>query len=176
MLEQGRTVKIIGLQPEKLFEKVNKYKVKTSKLPVFSSHFDTLETCGLGAATKNTVPGQQILNTLRGTNGFQRIDGRQVISHSFNPYFLEDSDQKKAYEDSVRDILDQREKLSRILPKDAKAKLESTSLRKAWISIAKRDIPKAYRIYQKFKSDQENACKKLSTNCQREVRKRAVKT
>ena len=47
----------------------------------------------------------------------------------------------------MRELLDQREKLNRILPKDAKAKLESTSLRKAWISIAKRDIPKAYRIY-----------------------------
>ena len=56
-IEQGRTVKIIGLQPEKLFEKVAKYKVRTAKLPPFSQHFDTLETCGLGAATKNTVPG-----------------------------------------------------------------------------------------------------------------------
>ena len=49
-------------------------------------------------------------------------------------------------------------------------------MRKAWLTIAKKDIPKAYRIYQKFKADQEASNKKLSQNCMKEVRKKAVKT
>lgn len=64
---------------------------------------------------------------------YQRIDGRQVISLQFNPYFLDDADQKKAYEDSVRELLENRQKVRAIIPADTKSKVEAASLRKAWL-------------------------------------------
>jgi hypothetical protein len=50
------------------------------------------------------------------------------------------------------------------------------NIKRAWANIVKKDIPKAYRLYQKFKADQENNNKKLSQNCLKEVRKKAAKT
>lgn len=86
-----------------------------------------------------------------------------MISLQFNPYFLEENEEKKkAYEEQVREILEQREKVKQVVPKMTKEKIENASLRKAWLTIAKKDIPKAYRIYQKFKADQEASNKKLS--------------
>ena len=75
----------------------------------------------------------------------------------------------------MRDILDQREKIKNA-PKEAKNKQETQNIKRAWQNIVKKDIPKAYRMYQKFKADQENNNKKLSQNCLKEVRKRAVRT
>lgn len=57
-----------------------------------------------------------------------------------------------------------------------KEKIEQANIKKAWLNIVKRDIPKAYRQYQKFKTDQENNNKKQSQNCLKEVRKKAIKT
>lgn len=34
-----------------------------------------------------------------------------------------------------------------------KEKIEQANIKKAWLNIVKRDIPKAYRQYQKFKTD-----------------------
>jgi chromatin-remodeling ATPase INO80 len=94
----------------------------------------------------------------------------------FNPYFIGDDTEKKLiYEGYMRDILDQREKIKNA-PKEAKNKQETQNIKRAWNNIVKKDIPKAYRMYQKFKADQENNNKKISQNCLKEVRKRAVRT
>ena len=107
---------------------------------------------------------------------FQRIDGRQVISLQFNPYFIDDDlEKRKIYDSYMREILDQRDKIKNA-PKEAKNKQEAQNIKRAWQNIVKKDIPKAYRMYQKFKADQENNNKKLSQNCLKEVRKRAVRT
>jgi chromatin-remodeling ATPase INO80 len=42
--------------------------------------------------------------------------------------------------------------------------------------VVKKDIPKAFKQYQKFKVDQENNIKKQSQNCYKEVRKKVIKT
>lgn len=49
-------------------------------------------------------------------------------------------------------------------------------MRRAWVNIAKKDIPKAYRAYQKYKSDQKTNQKKISLGCMNEVKKKAVRT
>ena len=49
-------------------------------------------------------------------------------------------------------------------------------MKRTWQTIVKKDLPKAFRMYQKYKSDQENNNKKISQNCLKEVRKRAVRT
>lgn len=75
----------------------------------------------------------------------------------------------------MREIIEQRDKIKNA-PKEAKNKQETANIKRAWANIVKKDIPKAYRLYQKFKADQEANNKKLSQNCLKEVRKKAVKT
>lgn len=47
-------VKVIGLEPEKLFEMIPKYRVKIDKLPKFSSHFDSVDSVVMGMQNKNS--------------------------------------------------------------------------------------------------------------------------
>jgi hypothetical protein len=77
-------------------------------LPYFSSIFENLDSQILGCLNKNTLSGQSILNPLNTSNiNFQRIDGRQVISLQFNPYFIDSNeDKKKIYEDQMREIIE----------------------------------------------------------------------
>ena len=75
----------------------------------------------------------------------------------------------------MKDIIEQRDKIKNA-PKEAKNKQETQNIKRAWMNIVKKDIPKAFRMYQKFKADQESNNKKLSQNCLKEVRKKAVRT
>ena len=51
-------VKVIGLEPEKLFASLDKYKVKVNKMPKFSNVFERAEPMMPSVAL--TVPGQVI--------------------------------------------------------------------------------------------------------------------
>ena len=62
------------------------------------------------------------------------------------------------------------------MPKQVRIKQEDSNIKKAWQSIVKKDIPKAFRQYQKYKSDLESVNKKQSSNCLKEIRKKALKT
>jgi hypothetical protein len=55
-------------------------------------------------------------------------------------------------------------------------KQEQAIIRRAWTNIAKKDIPKAFRVYQKYKQDIESNTKRLAANALKEVRKKAVRT
>jgi hypothetical protein len=55
-------------------------------------------------------------------------------------------------------------------------KQEQAIIRRAWTNIAKKDIPKAFRVYQKYKQDLESNTKRLAANALKEVRKKAVRT
>lgn len=92
---------------------------------------------------------------------FARIDGRSVISLPFNPYFEknEDHTKKHEYEQAMKEIQEQRDR-SKSTSKVNKDKQEQSNIKRAWLNIVKKDIPKAYRQYLKFKTDQENNIKK----------------
>jgi ribosomal protein S4 len=92
---------------------------------------------------------------------FARVDGRNVISLQFNPYELDDQQKKKVYDSAVKDLVEQREKIKSI-SKQAKEKQEQSNIKRAWLNIVKKDIPKAFRGYQKYKADLENNTKKQS--------------
>jgi hypothetical protein len=51
-------VKVVGLEPEKLFDKISKYKVNIGKMPKFSNTFDSIESVMPGFNNKNSIPGQ----------------------------------------------------------------------------------------------------------------------
>ena len=53
-------VKVIGLEPEQLFETLTKYKIDVNKIPVFSNTFDSYETfIPGGQATQSAAPVNQ---------------------------------------------------------------------------------------------------------------------
>jgi hypothetical protein len=83
------------LEPHKLFEQMPKYKINIDRMPKFSNNFDTVDSVNLGIQNKQSIPGQQIINPVNSHMTFQRIDGRQVISLQFNPYFIGDDLEKK---------------------------------------------------------------------------------
>jgi hypothetical protein len=62
------------------------------------------------------------------------------------------------------------------MSKQQREKVEVNCIKRTWQLIAKREIPKIHRIYQKYKSDLENNGKKWSQNCVKEVKRKAQKT
>ena len=57
-------VKLIGLQPEKLFEKVPKYKIHLDKLPHFSCDFDPIDTLHPSLTSNAPLPSNSLLHPL----------------------------------------------------------------------------------------------------------------
>lgn len=98
-------VKMIGLDPEKLFTTVDKYRIRIDTMPRFSNVFERAEPVmpGLGM----TVAGQLSSSAHGGSMTFARLDGRNVISLQFNPFDMkEDPHHKKVYDAAMKDILD----------------------------------------------------------------------
>jgi hypothetical protein len=92
-------------------------------MPKFSNTFDSID-CLIpsGLSNKHSIPGQSIINPITSQMNFQRVDGRQVISMQFNPYFIgNDMEKKKIYEGYMREILESRDKI-KDAPKEAKSK------------------------------------------------------
>lgn len=90
---------MIGLEPEKIFFELEKYKIDYKKIPKFSNVFERAEPMMPSVAM--TIPGQVICQSTEGGQmTYARIDGRNVISLHFNPYTdtQEDSEKKKEFE------------------------------------------------------------------------------
>lgn len=161
-------MKFIGLQPHDL-AKLEQYRVDASKMPMYSSRFDTPEPSNAFGVSVN-------LKELTGTAySHARADGRSVLSLPFNPSVNDPPNKRKLYEATVKDILEKREK-SKSMSKPSREKLEITAIKRTWQLIAKREIPRMHKIYQKYKSDLDSNTKKWSQNCMKEVKKKASKT
>ena len=111
-------VKVIGLEPEKLFNSLEKYRVQVNKMPTFSNVFDSYEKFvpGLGGqhASTSALPGQREVG--QGIAGsYARQDGRSVISLNFNPYELDNTAKTKIYEGAMQEINESREATAKTL-------------------------------------------------------------
>jgi len=167
----NETVKFIGLDPKELHLRVPKYQIDTDCLPRYSCVFDKL---------KNDIPGLSMtVNTMAISSNsalsHARADGKSVISLHFNPYQMNNQSKQRLYDNVMKEIIEQRDKMAGV-SKQSKEKQEAQFVRRAWTNIVKKDIPKAFRIYQKYKQDVDNNGKKQSSNCMKEVKKRAVRT
>ena len=109
-------------------------------------------------------------------SSFARQDGRAVISLNFNPYDLDSKQKNKIYEGAVKDLNEHRNQQIKQISNIQREKQEQAALKRAWTNIAKKDIPKAYRAYQKYKGDQKTNNKRVSAGCMNEVKKKAVRT
>ena len=77
--------------------------------------------------------------------------------------------------EALRAIEEKRTKYKH-LPKANKEKMDNINLQKHWMWIIKKEIPKVYKVYQKFKTDIDYNSKRFSTLCQKEIRKKVSKT
>jgi hypothetical protein len=50
-------VKVIGLEPDKLFEKIPKYKIQIGKMPQFSNVFDSVDSILPASMNKQSLVG-----------------------------------------------------------------------------------------------------------------------
>ena len=125
-------------------------------MPKFSNVFERAEPF---------IPalGMTVAGSLMGSNmnqmTFARVDGRNVISLQFSPYEIEDPQKKKQYEQAVKEIDEQRQKVKSISAQ-AREKQEQSNIKRAWLNIVKKDLPKAFRQFQKYQVDKENNNKK----------------
>ena len=99
-----------------------------------------------------------------------------MISLNFNPYDLDTKLKKTIYEGAIKDLAEHRSQQIKQISQQQREKQEQAALKRAWTNIAKKDIPKAYRVYIKYKADQKTNTKKLAVGCCNEVKKKAVRT
>ena len=55
-------MKVVGLEPDKLFERIPKYKIKIGKMPAFSNVFDSVDSILPASMAKQSIVGQSIIN------------------------------------------------------------------------------------------------------------------
>lgn len=81
-------------------------------MPKFSNVFERAEPIlpGLGMAVASSL----IVGNQTGQMSFARVDGRNVISLQFNPYELDDTNKRKVYDQAMKDIIEQRDKIKSI--------------------------------------------------------------
>lgn len=81
-------VKVIGLEPEILFQQISKYKVDVSKIPTFSNQFESYESFIPGSSSTHTAAPLTAAQNISDKQSYVRLDGRSVLSLPFNPYDL----------------------------------------------------------------------------------------
>lgn len=81
-------------------------------MPKFSNVFERAEPIIPGLSM--TVASSLINNNQQSQMNFTRVDGRNVISLQFNPFELDEPNKKKVYDQAMKDIIEQRDKIKSI--------------------------------------------------------------
>lgn len=55
--ESQELVKVIGLEPDKLFDQIPKYRIQVEKMPKFSNNFDSIDSVMPGLTNKHSLAG-----------------------------------------------------------------------------------------------------------------------
>jgi chromatin-remodeling ATPase INO80 len=151
--------KVIGITPEEIFS-ARRYQVDLKNLPKFSKFFDKLTNDVEYSGSKTRIYMSNFLDSaLEGKHKKKQ----QTLS------FVE-----RQNSEALRSIEEKRQKFKH-LPKSNKEKMDNNNLHKHWNWIAKKEIPKMFKVYQKFKNDNDYNCKRFSTLAQKEVKKKVSK-
>lgn len=170
---RGNTiVQVIGITKEDILS-LPQYSVQPYKMPVFSTNFERSEIQVTSAAPVLMQSNLMISNT--SIYNHIKSEGVPVISLSFNPYNCDTEIKKQTYLKATNEIAEKKEKL-KSLDSDQKDKMIQQSVQKEWAVIAKKEIPKMWKAFQKNKSDAEQNCKKIVKNAIKDARKKLNKT
>ena len=75
----------------------------------------------------------------------------------------------------AKKLLEQRREKYKDLSKEVKEKMDNEKLKQYWVDMAKHEVPKFPRIYQKYKNETEAFNKRLSTLIHKELKKKVNK-
>ncbi len=150
--EEGK--KIVGLSPEQIFN-LKRYQMDLKNMPKFSNNFDKL-------SSEIEYSGSKTRIYMQLDSGFESKHRKKLPTLSLI---------ERQNTEALRSIEEKRLKFKH-LPKANKEKMDNNNLHKHWNWIAKKEIPKMYRVYLKYKNDIDYNCKKFSTFAQKEVKKK----
>ena len=151
-LINNKGIKKIGISAKDIF-KIPKYKIDIKNLPKFGHISDS------------------------------QIFMRPLIEHQINSYdrsFLLNRNptnystiEKQNRE--AKKLLEQRREKYKDLSNEVKEKMDNEKLKQYWVDMAKHEVPKFPRIYQKYKNETEAFNKRLSTLIHKELKKKVNK-
>jgi SNF2 family DNA or RNA helicase len=146
--------KLIGVIPDEIF-KQQKYKIDARNFPKFSKLFERMSSNNEEYGTTRSYTGADV-NDIKNKK-------KQTASYI-----------ERQNSEALKAIEEKRQKFKH-LPKANKEKMDNNNLHKHWNWIVKKEIPKMFKNYQKFKNDLEYNCKRFATLTQKEVKKKASK-
>ena len=151
-LINNKGIKRIGISAKDIF-KIPKYKIDIKNIPKFGHISDS------------------------------QIFVRPLIEHPINSYdrsFLLNRNptnystiEKQNRE--AKKLLEQRREKYKDLSNEVKEKMDNEKLKQYWVDMAKHEVPKFPRIYQKYKNETEAFNKRLSTLIHKELKKKVNK-
>ena len=165
-------VQVIGITKEDIFS-LPQYRAQPTKMPVFSSNFERTEIQTASVAPVMMQSSLMISNA--SIYNHIKSEGVPVISLSFNPYNCDTELKKQTYIKATGEIWEKKEKFENLDP-EQKEKLMQVSIQKEWAVIAKKEIPKMWKAFQKNRSDAEQNWKKIVKNAIKDARKKLGKT
>ena len=150
-LINNKGVKRIGITSKDIF-KIPKYKIDINNLPKFGH-----------------ISDNQIF-----------IETNDYISHTYDRsfYFKRNPTNYSTIEKQNREakkLLEQRREKYKGLSKENKEQMDNIKFHQYWEDMAKHEVPKFPRIYQKYKNETEAFNKRLSTLIHKELKKKVNK-
>lgn len=143
--QENRSIKKICYSKTELTS-ASKYKVIPRLIPTFSSRFDDADS---NNKNNSDYPGNAI---------FRRTSTKTEVQNM----------------EKLKQIEEKRRKYKN-LSKINKEKMDMNNLYKHWSWIAKKEVPKRQKEYQKFKQDIDYNSKRIMLLCQKEVKRKANK-
>eukprot|EP00826_Nyctotherus_ovalis_P042968 TRINITY_DN4490_c0_g1_i10.p1 TRINITY_DN4490_c0_g1~~TRINITY_DN4490_c0_g1_i10.p1 ORF type:complete len:935 (-),score=369.78 TRINITY_DN4490_c0_g1_i10:25-2829(-) len=166
----GSVKRMVGILPEDI-GKIKKYQIRPWKLPTFSNKFDKVDKLSAMMTARNMDRYRDSFKTYtyfseRNLALFDRGTGKGKKGMSI----VTPEEQEAA----MKEREEKRQRYKQ-MSEEERAAVEKNALAKQWAWIAKKDIPKAYKIYLKCKLEIEASAKRTATFCAKEVKKKATK-
>ena len=151
-LINNKGIKRIGITAKDIF-KIPKYKIDIKNLPKFGHISDS-----------------QIFTRPLNEHPFNSYDRSFLLNRNPTNYSTIEKQNREA-----KKLLEQRREKYKDLPKEVKEKMDNEKLKQYWVDMAKHEVPKFPRIYQKYKNETEAFNKRLSTLIHKELKKKVNK-
>ena len=147
-----KEIKHIGITAQDIFN-IPKYKININNLPTFGH-----------------ISDNQIFIDTNNDYINRTYDKSIFVKRSLTNY----SSIEKQNKVTIK-LLEQRRQKYKGLPKESKEQMDNMKLKQYWEDMAKHEVPKFPRIYQKYKNEVENFNKKLSGLIHKELKKKVNK-
>jgi DNA helicase INO80 len=166
----GNLKRVVGILPEDI-GKIKKYQIRPWKLPTFSNKFDKVDKLSAMMSARNIDRYNEAFKTYsyfneRNLTIFDKAGkGKKGIS-ALTP---------EEQEAAIKEREEKRQRYNQ-MPQEERELAEKAAVSKQWTWIAKKDIPKAHKIYVKCKLEIEANAKRVAMLCAKEIKKKGIKS